>query len=122
MRCEGDRHRRGLGTRSPVAGVPNGWRRKRPTDTVVAVRTIAVKQAVDAGLAEVVHGVHHRYAVRVRGADDPWRDQRVRIVQVKDIGPVLGEQPTELALGATSVGGRYRERGSLQRRQRRDLV
>ena len=48
---------------------------------------------VDADLPVVVHGLHHRHAVRVRGPHHPGRQQRVRVVQVQHVRPLRASSP-----------------------------
>ena len=83
------RHQRALRRRAAVALVPHRRPAERLAPAVVAVVAVAEIEPGRADLPVVVHGLHHRHAVRVRGADHPGREQRVRVVQVQHVRPVL---------------------------------
>ncbi|MEZ5261400.1 MAG: hypothetical protein R2755_06390 [Acidimicrobiales bacterium] len=118
-------HRHGHGHRlqagAPIAGVLHGgpW---RPTPGAsVTGRAVAEVVARDAHVAEVVHGLHHRDAQGVGGTHHPRRQQRVRVVQVHDVGAAVAQHPGEALVRRTGVDRRPAHQHLAHRRHQLDL-
>ena len=108
------RHDRALRPGAAVAAVHDRGQRERPAPAVVADVAVAEVEPGGADLAVVVHRLDHRQAVGVRGAHDPRRDQRVRVVQVQHVRAVLPDERDQVALGVRRPDRRERQQRLLQ--------
>ena len=88
-------HRDALQLRVAIATVLDRRPRERLADAIRARMTIAEVQAVGTHVAVVVHCLHYRHAHRLGRPHDPWRDQRVGIVEMNDVRLHLTEQPSK---------------------------